>query len=178
MRKVLIAILLTFCNLMPEVRAQEPQSCEADPAYRTLDFWLGDWDVLVEGKKVGTNRIEKMLKGCAIIENWTDAGGNEGKSLFYYQKMIDKWSQVWVTENAMTPGGVKEKYLTMKLEDGGLRFQGAIPLQGGRSYIDRTTLTPLKDGRVRQVIEVSRNKGMEWETVFDAIYVRKKQEAK
>jgi len=169
-----ICLLMLLCLLAPVARAQEPQSCESDPAYKTLDFWLGDWDVFVGDKKVGTNRIEKILKGCAIVENWKDASGEEGKSLFYYQKMIDKWSQVWVTENAMIPGGVKEKYLTLRLDDGGLRFQGAIPIQGGRSYIDRTTLTPLKDGRVRQVIEVSRNKGMEWETAFDAIYVKKK----
>ncbi len=169
-----IIIFLMILITAPEASAQGQQSCETDPAYKALDFWLGDWDVFVGEKKVGTNRIEKILKGCAIIENWRDGSGQEGKSLFYYQKMIDKWSQVWVTENAFNPGGVKEKSLTLRLDDGGLRFQGAIPLPGGRSYLDRTTLTPLRDGRVRQMIEVSRNKGMEWETVFDAVYVRKK----
>jgi hypothetical protein len=52
-----------------------------------------------------------------------------------------------------------------------VRFQGAIPLPGGGQYLDRTTLTPLEDGAVRQVIEVSRD-GESWRTVFDAVYVR------
>ena len=46
-----------------------------------------------------------------------------------------------------------------------------IPLAGGGTYLDRTTLTPLADGRVHQRIEVSGD-GVAWRTVFDAIYVR------
>jgi hypothetical protein len=38
--------------------------------------------------------------------------------------------------------------------------------------LDRTTLTPLADGRVRQVIERSSDGGTTWTTGFDAMYVR------
>jgi hypothetical protein len=38
------------------------------------------------------------------------------------------------------------------------------------SHMDRTTLTPLAGGRVHQVIEISRDGGKNWETVFDAEY--------
>lgn len=57
-----------------------------------------------------------------------------------------------------------------RTEDGGLRFRGRIPLPGGGSYLDRTTLTPIPGGRVRQVIEVSRDEGTTWSVVFDAVY--------
>jgi len=68
-------------------------------------------------------------------------------------------------------GGVKEKTLVEVLEGGGVRFQGRIPLKGGGSYLDRTTLTPDAEGHVRQVIEVSTDGGSTWRTTFDALYV-------
>lgn len=41
----------------------------------------------------------------------------------------------------------------------------------GRSYLDRTTLTPMPGGTVTQVIEVSREGGRSWEVTFDARYL-------
>jgi hypothetical protein len=127
--------------------------------------------VYVDDTRVGTNRIEKVLDGCAVVERWTGTGGGEGRSLFWYVPATDTWKQVWVTARAAAPGGVKEKALVEDLPDGGLRFQGEIPLPGGGSYLDRTTLTPLAEGRVRQVIETSSDGGRSWETRFDAEYV-------
>lgn len=149
-----------------------PPECESVPDFHKLDFWLGSWDVYVDDQKVGDNLIEKTLAGCAVLEHWTDVEGNEGQSLFFYTQATDTWKQVWVTERATAPGGVKEKVLVETFDDGGVRFQGEIPLGGGRQYLDRTTLTPLSEGRVRQHIEISRD-GKSWESAFDAIYVPK-----
>ena len=146
-------------------------ACEEAPRFHRLDFWVGDWDVFTGEKKAGTNRIEKILKGCAIIENWTGTGGSEGKSLFYYNSAMGKWKQVWITQQATRPGGMKEKTLIKEFEDGGVRFQGEITLPNGRTYLDRTTLTPLEEGKVRQVIETSRDGGKTWRVGFDAVYV-------
>lgn len=146
------------------------QSCESEAGFRELDFWLGDWDVYIGEQEVGTNRIEKILDGCAVLENWEDARGGEGKSLFYYHPVTEEWKQVWVTENATLPGGIKEKVLVERLSDGGVRFQGVIPVAGGSSYLDRTTLKPESDGSVRQVIERSIDGGKTWTVGFDAIY--------
>ncbi|HXV64170.1 MAG TPA: hypothetical protein VEK15_25950 [Vicinamibacteria bacterium] len=151
---------------------QPPAACESVAGFHRLDFWLGSWDVYVGEQKVGDNRIEKMLAGCAILEHWTDAEGNEGKSFFFYVPATDTWKQVWVTERATAPGGVKEKVLVETFDDGGVRFQGEIPLEGGGRYFDRTTLTPLAEGRVGQHIEISRD-GKSWESTFDAVYVPK-----
>jgi hypothetical protein len=38
---------------------------------------------------------------------------------------------------------------------------------------DRTTLTPLPDGRVRQLIETSNDDGRSWETRFEGFYRRR-----
>jgi hypothetical protein len=42
--------------------AQQSSGCAADSTYSTLDFWLGEWDVLVGDQVVGTNRITRVLK--------------------------------------------------------------------------------------------------------------------
>lgn len=145
-------------------------SCEGVQGFDALDFWLGEWTVLVDGRQVGSNRISKILEGCAVVEEWTDSRGGEGRSLFYYIPAREEWKQVWVTPNATRPGGVKEKTLVERRDDGAVRFLGEIPLPDGGSYLDRTTLTPLEDGRVRQVIETSRDGGESWQTGFDAVY--------
>lgn len=82
------------------------------------------------------------------------------------------WKQVWVTESARRPGGVKEKHLLASLPDGGVRFQGEIRQPGGRILLDRTTLAPLPGGEVRQLIEVSADGGETWRPAFDARYRR------
>jgi hypothetical protein len=147
--------------------------CDSDATYHVLDFWLGDWMVLAGGKEAGTNRVEKVLGGCAVAEHWRDAEGSRGDSLFFVQPGTRRWKQVWVTEQATVPGGTKEKQLVARLPGGGTRFQGEIPLPEGRVILDRTTLTPASDGRVQQVIEISRDGGSTWMVTFDAWYVRK-----
>jgi len=150
------------------VRIERP--CEADPAYHKLDFWVGRWDVFDGANKDGTNVIEKTLNGCALIENWKDVEGHEGKSLFYYNPVTGKRKQVWVTDT----GPLKEKLEVEAPEKGAVRFQGELPQKGGGTILDRTTLTPLPGDRVRQVIETSRDGGRTWEVGYDAVYVRQK----
>lgn len=150
------------------VAAQQP--CEELEGFHRLDFWVGEWDVRMGDRQVGTNRITKILNGCAVREEWTGAAGGEGQSLFYYLPSSDEWKQVWVTSTATRVGGVKEKALVATLDDGSLQFQGQIPDSEGTLWYDRTTLTPLEGGRVRQLIEISQDEET-WETTFDAVYV-------
>ena len=149
----LLVLSIAVLSLTSPARAQTP--CAEDPAYAALDFWIGEWEVRAGGSIAGYNRIEKVLGGCALTELWTGAGGGEGRSIFYYIPARQQWHQVWVTQNATGPGGVKEKQLIETLDDGGVRFQGEIALVAGGTYLDRTTLTPLPNDEVRQHIEIS-----------------------
>ena len=136
-----------------------------------LDFWIGEWTVTAGGQPIGTNVIERVLDGCAILEHWQDARGGTGKSLFYPDPPHGVWHQVWVTNRAANPGGVKEKRLVARYDDGTVRFQGEVITPDG-IVLDRTTLTPRNDGTVRQLIEVSNDGGQTWRPSFDAIYTR------
>jgi len=76
------AVLITLAAVLG---AQPPRApaCADRPVFAWLDFWVGEWRVLVDGQQVGTNRIRKVLDGCAVVEEWTDARGGTGQSLFY-----------------------------------------------------------------------------------------------
>ena len=139
------------------------------PAHRQLDFWIGNWRVLdaASEQQVGTNSIIKILNGCGVIENWSSGIGGEGKSLFYLSNDEKTWKQVWLTDAA----GQKEKHL-IAVVNGAVRFQGELRLDDGRIVLDRTTLVPESENRVRQVIQQSADGGETWQTGFDAIYIR------
>lgn len=138
MHVILVVGLLLVIPLTSVHAAEEAPACSIDPAFAWLDFWVGEWDVSVQGKPVGTNSIQKILNDCAITE--------------------------------------EEKIQVARFEDGGIRFQGEIMLPEGGRYLDRTTLTPIKENEVRQHIEISLDGGESWQTVFDGLYARRKEE--
>jgi hypothetical protein len=150
--------------------AEAPLACSAEPALAQLDFWLGDWEVCAAGERAGHDRVTRVLSGCAVREEWTAGDGSRGESLFYYAASERLWKQVWVTDQALRPGGLKEKHLIARFADGGVRFQGEIALPDGRRVLDRTTLRPAAAGRVGQRIEISRDGGEHWTPTFDAEY--------
>jgi len=171
-RRLAVAVLIVLATCAGTVSAGEPPPCESDSSYALLDFWLGDWNVYVENDLVATDHIERILEGCAVEENWTAANGDQGLGLFYYQKTTGQWKQVWLTSNSPKFGGCKEKVLTERYDGGGLRFEGEIPGNSGSRYFERTTIRPLADGRIHQVIEVSRDNNL-WRKISDVHYVRK-----
>ena len=150
--------------------AAEPP-CRAAEGGKVLDFWLGEWTVAsADGAThFGDNSITMAPGGCAIFEHWRGATGGEGHSLFAFDARDESWEQTWVTGDTSTPGGLKHKTL-VAAGAGRAVFQGEIIADGGAPYLDRTTLTALDDGRVRQLIEISTDNGATWRAVFDGCY--------
>lgn len=89
-----------------------PQAVAAAPCaaaeFRQLDFWVGDWDATWPASPTspagkGTNRIEKILDGCVVSENFDGgggAGGLVGKSYSTYNPRAKQWKQTWVDNQA------------------------------------------------------------------------------
>jgi hypothetical protein len=133
-----------------------------------LDFWLGRWRVLSTADELlGENEIVAVLGGAAVIERWRGVDGDEGMSLFFYDRVREVWKQVWVTDRWTH----KEKELVATTPGGGLVFQGTVARSRGGEHLDRTTLTPLAAGEVHQLIETSADGGATWTVGFDGRYV-------
>ena len=141
--------------------------CMNDPRYHQFDYWLGEWDVEVGGTRVAASRIERMLDGCVIQENWMPSGGNEGKSWNFFNASTGKWEQVWVSM-----GNVLK--LEGELRAGVMTYTGTRK-QGGQEVMTILTFAPLSEGRVRQVWNQSTDSGKTWSNAFDGIYIPKKK---
>ncbi len=168
------AALALLAGTAPGWAAEPPSGCAEMPAALVLEFWLGDWEVRdADGNLQGTSRIEAAVGGCAVLEHWSGAGGSEGLSLFYFHSWLGQWRQVWITASPLRPGTVKEKRQDLNFRGPGLRFQGEVMVSPEHYLQDRTTLTPLPDGRVRQLIETSNDDGRSWEPLFEGFYRRR-----
>ncbi len=143
--------------------------CLSDPNSRHFDFWLGEWDVFVRGRKVGENSITMANGGCAINENYTTPGVYTGQSLNYYDKFDNKWHQTWVASG----GGVLD-YVEIAKSEGMLQFQCDYINAQGQILKSRLTFTQNEDGSVRQLFEDSSD-GQTWTPSFDGLYKLKKE---
>jgi tetratricopeptide (TPR) repeat protein len=161
-----LSALKDDARMAPLVKKAEEKShpCEHDAHYRAFDFWVGDWDVFQGTQQVGHNRIEKILDGCALQENWTSGYGNTGRSLNYFDPASGKWKQNWVDDG----GGVV--WYEGEVRDGAMHFHGENVQADGKKSLARVVLSPLPDGTVHHVIERSDDGGKTWSKGFDAIY--------
>lgn len=76
-----------------------PQSpCMTDERHREFDFWVGDWTFTG-----GTSRIESILDGCVILEQFLYNIGTPGRSISAYDPDTDQWHQTWVASNPFSP---------------------------------------------------------------------------
>ena len=96
MKKLILLFLpLLFTTFQLVAQGQNDGFCAA-PEYRQFDFWIGEWDVFANGKLVGTNKIEPILGGCTLMENWVGKGRSRGHSFNTYNQATEKWEQTWV----------------------------------------------------------------------------------
>lgn len=162
--------ILCTAALVP-VAAQQPpppQTCQNESEYRQFDFWLGEWDVFVNGRQAGTNSVTKEEGGCLVLEKWTDVTGGTGQSYNFYNPDTGLWRQVWVSS-----------YMTIDYA-GGLTEDGSMELVGEITYyhtgqslkfLGRWTLQD--DGTVRQYFEQADPETGEMTPIFTGIYHRR-----
>jgi hypothetical protein len=144
-----------------------PAPCSA-PEHRQFDFWVGEWNVTTpDGKPAGTNRIEKIAGSCALLENWTGAGGGSGKSINFWSPEDGKWHQTW----AGSFGSFL--FLSGAFADGAMRMEGMSKDAKGKATLERITWTPLAEGRLRQHWQQSADGGKTWTDAFVGLYSRK-----
>lgn len=142
--------------------------CDTMPKAREFDFWIGDWNVHAPGGQLaGTNLIQKVSNGCALLENWTANGGGAGKSLNFYNPNAGYWQQTWIGAAGgpveFREGVLKDNTLTFIVRSGG----------PGSPVVSRLSFTNLGPNRVRQHAEATTDNGATWTTTYDFQYLRK-----
>ena len=141
----------------------------SDPAspYREFDFFVGDWDVVDKARNpVGTSHVERILGGCVLLENWRSQGGGEGRSFSDFNPGLRHWEQYWVDGQGLPI------FFTGHFEDGELRLQADSATRNGAQIMRRVTFSKLPAGGVRQLSEVSSDRGRTWTTEFDFSYLK------
>ena len=158
-------------NAIRRVRANA-DPCNANPAYRQLDFWIGRWEVQVTGTPAGTpggatNVIEKILNGCALWENWAPANvAGHGKGLHLFNATTGEWEQHWVTATGSVVnfrGEFKGNTIHYTVEN---------TLPNGTKAIRVTKIYAINKDSVRQHGEQSTDGGKTWTPTFDLTYYR------
>lgn len=165
---LLIVSLLIGAAMTTKAEESKPQKPCSTHEYRHFDFWIGEWEVFdPSDKKVGENKIESILGGCVLQENWVSESPNRGHSFNIYDQTTGKWHQTWVDN-----GGT-----LLQLDggsiDGKMVLQGETKGQAGMT-LNRITWSQEK-ANVRQVWDISQNSGESWKTIFNGLYKPKKK---
>lgn len=144
-----------------------PSPCRDDPNYRRFDFWVGNWRVTtVGGTQVGTSHVDVVSGGCALLENWRDMRGGEGKSLNTFDPATGGWRQFWVGQ----AGNVTD-YSVGEWNGSTLTYTAHSRGANGRpDLILHMMFSPLDSGVVRQFGEASTDGGKTWGSSFDFHY--------
>ncbi|HEY4303185.1 MAG TPA: hypothetical protein VGM82_01855 [Gemmatimonadaceae bacterium] len=144
-----------------------PMPCRNNAEYHRFDFWIGNWKVTTPaGQPVGTSHVDVVSGGCALLENWRDMRGSEGKSLNTYDPSSHAWRQFWVGQ-----GGLVTDYNRSEWRGPALSFMTRTAgTNGAPDVLSRLTFAPLDSGIVRQFGELSTDDGKTWNLSFDLHY--------
>jgi hypothetical protein len=145
------------------IGAQQSSRCSSS-SHRQFDFWIGEWEVSDSlNRRLGTNRIERVLDGCVLYESWSGATGARGHSFNAFDPGDNKWHQTWVDNEGtvLISGGIVNGEMVM---------EGERRLADGSQTLERITWAPNADGTIRQLWQSSRNRGMRWTVVFNGLY--------
>jgi hypothetical protein len=171
LRIALVFTMVLFAGgnvLVGRVLAAEPAPsarwCVA-AAYRQFDFWVGDWDVFDVGSSipVAHARIDPILDGCVLREDYQGTDGQKGQSFTIYDAARRVWHQSWVTNR----GELLE--IEGKIENGEIILSGEDRAAGS---LVRGTWKP-QNGNVRETAVTSTDGGNTWKPWFDLVFRRK-----
>lgn len=147
---------------------QNAKPCVEKTENRQFDFWIGEWVVTSQGQPVATSKIQSIVDGCVIYEQYSQSDVYTGQSFNFYNFSTGKWQQTWID----SVGNVSE--FSGVYKDGAMHYDGASYLQNGSKVLRKMIVYNLGKDRVRQYSERSTDDGKTWSVAYDFIYIRKK----
>jgi hypothetical protein len=159
-------------------RREPKDTCRG--AHRQLDFWVGDWDVVVKARpkpdapwveQRGRNRVTRVLDGCGIEESFSATGGASGdwagKSLSRFVDAEGKWRQTWIDDGGGYMPFVGEK------RGGDVVLVGEPKTALGVTTVMRMVFTNITEDSFLWRWEASKDGGSAWETKMTIEYRRR-----
>jgi ketosteroid isomerase-like protein len=141
-------------------------ACSA-PEYHQLDFWIGDWDAYDVGeqqKPVARTRVDRLLDGCVLKENYLGVNGAEGQSFSIYDATRKLWHQSWVTNRG------KLLLIEGQFQNGEMVLSGTDYFTPTHPIIRGAWKSDPAAGGVRETAVTSTDGGATWQPLFDLIF--------
>ena len=131
-----------------------------------FDFWLGEWDCTWSEDGKGSNRIERILDGKVIQENF-NGDDFRGISVSAWEAERKLWCQTWVDNNGI--------YLdfTGGFHDGKM-FLSRDAIVRGEACQQRMVWYNITDDEFDWNWERSDDDGVTWDVKWQIKYKRKK----
>jgi len=130
-----------------------------------FDFWLGEWELTWGENDRGTNRIERIMNGAVVQENF-EGDDYRGMSVSVFSKKDNRWHQTWVDSSGTY-----------------LDFVGDFT--DGKMILTRNGIVDEKPVKQRMIwYDISKDKlmwnwersnddGIEWQVIWKIQYKRK-----
>lgn len=134
-----------------------------------IEALLGDWEIFdAAGKSLGQSRVIAQRPGSMLYEERSIAGAPLQQLWLYNAETRGGWSQLFVAPNGM----VREFALQSASGAWPMIMGGDVRLADGATATFRLTLSIEDDGGNCRLLEMSRDGGDRWQTVFDYRYRR------
>ncbi len=143
-----------------------PKPCSG-PEYHQFDFFVGDWTATKkDGTPAGTLTMTVEEGGCLLHEQWKGAGGTNGQSLSFYDKIDRRWHQIWVDNEGNWLN------LSGTLVGNSMNFTATTTGPGGKPQLLRAGFVDNGAGTAREWYDTSDDNGKSWQPQFDATFTR------
>jgi ketosteroid isomerase-like protein len=147
---------------LPLAASAKPDSCTA-PEYQQFNFWIGDWDAFEGDHRVARTRVDRILDGCVLREDYEGTDGLKGQSFNIYDASRKAWHQSWVTNRGQV------LVIEGKLQADAMVLAGSYVSARGEQTLVRGTWKPLNEG-VRETAVTSIDGGTTWNPWFDLVF--------
>ena len=132
---------------------------------REFDFWVGDWDAFdVDSStiRVARARVDLILDGCVLREDYEGSNGLKGQSLTIYDTRRRVWHQSWVTNRGQL------LIIEGNIHAGEMVLSGVDEAMDVRTLV-RDTWKPARGG-VHETAVTSTDEGKTWKPWFDPLF--------
>lgn len=149
----------------------KPAACSA-PEFHQFDFWAGDWDAFEIDNPhtpVARTRVDRILDGCVLLEDYQDTSGSHGQSFSIYDASRKVWHQSWVTNRG------KLLVIEGTMQSGEMVLSGVDHTGDGNSNDNRKEKLVRGDwkpvnGGVRETAVTSLDGGKTWTPWFELVF--------